>query len=89
MSQTSSTPAATGFEIKFRSLLREGRSLTFPCDSGGRVDLDAMSERARNSYFLACATIGREYAMRVVKASEAALKPPAELARDGMDDPRG
>ena len=70
MSQTSSTPAATGFEIRFRSLLREGRSLTFPCDREGRVDLDTMSERARNDYFFACATVGRDYAMRVVKASE-------------------
>jgi len=89
MSQTSSTPAATGFEIKCRSLLREGRSLTFPCDSKGCVDLDALSERARNSYFFACATIGRAYALRVVKASEAALNPPAELARDGTDGPKG
>ena len=56
MSQTSSTPAATGFEIEFQSLLRKSRSLTFSCDSEGRVDLDAMSERARNSYFFACAT---------------------------------
>ena len=76
MSQTSSTPAATGFEIEFRSLLRKSRSLTFSCDSEGRVDLDAMSERARNSYFFACATIGGEYAMPVLKASEAALDPP-------------
>ena len=89
MPQTSSTPAATGFEIKFRSLLREGRLLTFPCDSRGRVDLDALSERARNSYFFACATVGRAYALREVKASEAALNPPADLARNGMDGPRG
>jgi hypothetical protein len=48
-----------------------------------------LSERARNSYFFACATIGRAYALRVVKASEAALNPPAELARDGTDGPKG
>jgi hypothetical protein len=31
MLQTSSTPTATGFEIRFQSLFREGRALTFPC----------------------------------------------------------
>ena len=70
MSQTSSTPATTGFEIRFQSLFREGRALTFPCDREGRVDLDAMSERARNNYLFARATIGLEYATPVVKASE-------------------
>jgi hypothetical protein len=70
MLQTSSTPTATGFEIRFQSLFRAGRALTFPCNSEGRVDLDAMSERARSNYFFACATIGHEYAVPVVKASE-------------------
>ena len=70
MLQTSSTPTAAGFEIRFQSLFREGRALTFPCNRQGRVDLDAMSERARNNYFFACATIGREYAVPVVKVSE-------------------
>jgi len=70
MSQTSSSQTGTGFEIRFQSLFQEGRSLAFPCDRAGRVDLDAMSERARNNYFFACATIGREYARPVLKASE-------------------
>ena len=70
MLQTSSTQTATGFEIRFQSLFREGRALTFPCNREGLVDLDAMSERARNNYFFACATVGREYARPVIKASE-------------------
>ncbi len=71
MSQTaSSTQVTTGFEIRFQSLFREGRALSFPCDGDGHVDLDAVSERARNNYFFARATIGVEYAMPVVKASE-------------------
>ena len=70
MSQTSSTPAATGFELEFQSLLRKSRSLTFSCDSEGRVDLDAMSERVRNSYFFARATIGLEYSSPVVRPSD-------------------
>lgn len=70
MSQTSSTPAVAGFEIRFQSLFREGRALAFPCSLEGRVDLGAMSERARNNYLFACATIGREYAVPVVEACE-------------------
>ena len=68
MSQASSTQTGSGFEIRFQSLFREGRALTFPCDREGLVDLDAISERARNNYRVACATVGLEYAMPVVKA---------------------
>ena len=46
----------------FRSLIRAGRTFTFPCDPHGRVDLDAMSESARNNYFYARAMRGRELA---------------------------
>jgi hypothetical protein len=70
MLQTSSTTSVTGFEIRFHSLFREGRALAFPCDGEGRVNLDAVSERARNNYLFACSAIGFEYAMPVVKASE-------------------
>jgi hypothetical protein len=70
MLQTSSTQTATGFEIRFQSLFREGRALAFPCDREGHIDLDAISERARNNYFFARATIGIEYAMPVVSANE-------------------
>jgi hypothetical protein len=66
----SSTQTATGFEIRFQSLFREGCALAFPCDHEGHVDLDAIGERARNNYFFARATIGIEYALPVVKASE-------------------
>jgi hypothetical protein len=70
MLQTSSTQTASGFEIRFQSLFREGRALSFPCDREGHVDLDAVSERARNNYFFARSAIGREYAMPVVQASQ-------------------
>jgi len=50
------------YELYFRSLLLGGRGLSFPCDSRGRVDLDALSERARNDYFYARAMVGRQLA---------------------------
>ena len=50
------------FELRFDSLFHDGRALAFPCDAGGRVDLDNLSERARTNYFFARAVIGRDYA---------------------------
>ena len=46
--------------LLFRPLFRAGRTFTFPCDPQGCVDLDSMSERARNNYFYARAMRGRE-----------------------------
>lgn len=49
------------FELRFASLFDKGRALAFPCDSSGRVDLDRLSDKARNNYFLARSAIGREF----------------------------
>jgi len=43
-------------------LFHEGRAYAFPCDASGHVDMDAMSERARNNYFYARTVVGREFA---------------------------
>ena len=55
--------AVAPFEVRFNSLFSPGRALAFPCDASGRVDLDALSERARNNYLFARATVGREHAV--------------------------
>ena len=60
-----STPSA--FEIRFRSLHRPGCAFAFPCDAQGRVDLDGVSERARENYFFARAMVGRDYAWPQVR----------------------
>ena len=52
--------ALPSFEIRFMSLFRQGRGLAFPCDALGNVDLDALSERARNNYLFARAMVGRD-----------------------------
>ena len=49
------------FEVRFQSLFDAGRALAFPCDAAGRVDLDGLSERARQNYFYARAVVGREF----------------------------
>jgi len=53
-------------EIRFQSLFKEGRALSFPCDGEGRFDLDKAHPRLRDSYFFARAMMGREYAYPVV-----------------------
>lgn len=56
------------YELRFQSLFNQGRALAFPCDAGGHVDLDALSERARENYFYARAVVGFEYAQPAVMA---------------------
>jgi hypothetical protein len=59
------------FQIRFSSLFHEGRALSFPCDANGRVDMDAMSEQARNNYLFAHAMVGREFATPLVLSVDA------------------
>jgi len=65
-SQTT-TPHRFQYELRFRSLFDEGRGYAFPCDSGGRVDMDSLSDRARNNYFYARTVVGREFATPAVQ----------------------
>jgi hypothetical protein len=58
------------FQLCFRSLFDSGRGYAFPCDRSGRVDLDELSERARNNYFYARAMVGRELAVPAVEPAE-------------------
>jgi hypothetical protein len=51
----------------FRSLFQRGRGFAFPCDRTGRVDLDGLTERARNNYLYARAMVGRELSPPVVE----------------------
>jgi hypothetical protein len=52
---------AAGHVLRFRSLFDEGRGYAFPCDAGGRVDMDALSRRALDNYLYARTVIGREF----------------------------
>jgi hypothetical protein len=59
---------STPFQLRFRSLFDSGRGYAFPCDDSGQVDLDHLSERARNNYLYARAMVGRELAHPAVEA---------------------
>ena len=60
------TPAPS-FALWFRSLFQDGRALAFPCDAEGRVDMDALSDRARCNYLFARTAVGREFAAPAVQ----------------------
>jgi len=58
------------YEIRYEPLTGRGPGLAFPCDAQGRVELDALSDRARNNYLYARAVVGREYAAPAVRACD-------------------
>jgi hypothetical protein len=51
-------PFELRYELRYRSLHVQGRGYAFPCDAGGHVDLDQLTERARENYFFARAMVG-------------------------------
>lgn len=52
----------TSFQLRYRSLFDPGRGFAFPCDAKGLVDLDHLSDRARDNYLYARAMVGKELA---------------------------
>ena len=57
------------FELRFQSLFDSGRGYAFPCNPKGEVDLDQLSDRARNNYLYARAMVGRELSVPAVRAT--------------------
>ena len=55
------------FQLCFESLVKTGHACAFPCDVAGRVDMDALGERARNSYLYARTVVGREFSIPKVR----------------------
>ena len=62
--------ATITFELRFQSLFDSGRGFAFPCDPNGQVDLNRLSDRARNNYLYARAMVGRELATPAVRPAE-------------------
>jgi hypothetical protein len=63
-------PRASRHELRFRSLHDPNRSLGFPCDSEGRVDVRKLSTRACSNYVRAYTSLGREYALPIVALAQ-------------------
>lgn len=75
---------AASHVLWFHSRISESRSLAFPCDAAGHVDLDALSERMRDNYLFARKAVGREFDVPTVQAIAA-----ERLRRSGQDGPTG
>ena len=59
--------ACACYELRFQALFAGRRAYAFPCDALGHVDMDALSERARNNYLYARAVMGMEVAWPEVR----------------------
>lgn len=57
-------------QLRFGALSDGGRSLVFPCDARGQVDIDSLSDRARNDYFFARTLVGGEFAKPCVQLND-------------------
>jgi hypothetical protein len=56
------------FLLRFNCLFT-GRGLSFPCDAGGEVNLEALSEQARGNLHRALSGVGRDFSVpKVVPA---------------------
>jgi hypothetical protein len=58
----------SAYQLRYSALDSGGRGLAFPCDVHGHVDLDSLSEAARNDYFYARAAVGRQFTRPSVQA---------------------
>jgi len=67
-SQAAPDPS-TLYELRFRSLCNEGRGYAFPCDAGGQVNMDILSDKARINYLCARIGIGREFSVPAVQVA--------------------
>jgi hypothetical protein len=54
----SSEPA--NYELRFQSLQDAGRAYVFPCDAAGHVDMDALTDTARENYLFARIAVGHD-----------------------------
>jgi hypothetical protein len=67
----SNSSSRTQYEVRYQPLIEGVTPLSFPCDAEGHVQLDALSDSARESYLYARAVVGREYAAPAVLPCEA------------------
>jgi hypothetical protein len=60
METSRATPTdRANFELRYRSLSPRC-GFAFPCDENGKVDLDVLSDEARENYLYARAMVGRD-----------------------------
>ena len=55
------------------SFVLQGRKLVFPCDAGGNVDMDSLTEAGRSEYLFARIMIRREPLPRATRCQSMRL----------------
>lgn len=60
------TCPAPEYRICFLPVSESDRSVAFPCDSNGQVNLDFLKPREKNNYLFARAMRGRNYAAEAI-----------------------
>lgn len=71
--------------LRYESIHKPGRALSFPCDPSGTVFMDALSERALENLRRAQLMVGAEYANpRVVLAEDVHAASCAAMASKGI-----
>jgi hypothetical protein len=53
--------------LRFQYLHNPGKGFAFPCNKDGNVNLDTLTEKQKENYLFARATVGREVALPEVK----------------------
>ena len=66
MNHETSTAACARYELRYTSLFNRGYEYVFPCDAAGKVDINRLSERARNNYLYVRAALKAEMSAPVV-----------------------
>ena len=59
-SSSASQVTQARFELRYRSVSSHRPGFAFPCDARGCVDLDTLSDAARDNYLYARAMVGRD-----------------------------
>lgn len=60
MTATAAVSTASTFQIRFQLLPTQCRTVAFPCDAHGNVDMDRLSETGRRDYLFARVMVRRQ-----------------------------
>ena len=66
--------SSSQFELCYESVFHSDQGFAFPCDCKGQVQLDGLTDRARNDYLYARAMVGRELFAPAVRCRTLAVK---------------
>ena len=69
------------YELVFKPLLADGRGYAFRCDACGNVNIDALSDGAREAYLYARTVIGRNLSVPTVEVRARADSRSSGVAR--------